>query len=281
MFKRFALLAIAVVLLLPATPALADLTIAPLRVVFKGRDRSAVVTLVNVTNNLNTYRLSWTLYKMNENGQYDPVALDEKDPFSIDKMIVFSPRQVVIKPGQQQLIRLSLRRPENLPVGEYRGHLTFTRLARSAVNLDKSGEDRERPKGQKFGISVNLSFSIPIIVRNGSDDQLKVEMISPQLRIENAGNIQRPVLTMDLTRTAGTFSTYGTILVFWQPEGGKEKRIGFIQNVALYPEVKKRKVTVPINTTDHVAGGKIRVVYQGKYESQGTIWDEKSFPVAN
>ena len=37
-------------------PAHADLTITPTRIVFEGRDRSAIVELINTTKRTNTYR---------------------------------------------------------------------------------------------------------------------------------------------------------------------------------------------------------------------------------
>ncbi len=278
MLKKSFWCIIVLALFLSSTPAQADLTIAPLRVVFKGRDRSAVVSLVNLANHVNTYRLSWMLYKMDDEGKYAPVPMDEKSPFSVDKMVIFSPRQVTINPEQHQLVRLSLRRPADLPAGEYRGHLTFTRLPPDRSRRRKQDVTTEKPKGQQIALAVNLSFSIPIIVRSGLDDQLKVALSEPTFKMENRGGKNQPVLNFDLKRVSGTFSTYGTILVYWKRPGQDEQRIGVMSNVALYPEMKKRPISIALNTPQ-ITEGTIRVAYLGKYESQGTIWDEKTLTV--
>lgn len=274
-FCHFTSFIIAMALLLSAAPAKADLTIAPLRVVFKGRDRSAVVSLVNLASHVNTYRLSWTIYKVDETGKYATMPADPKNPFTVDKMVFFSPRQVTINPDQHQLVRLSLRRPADLPPGEYRGHLTFTRLPPDLSRRRKEDETKGKPKGQEIALNVNLSLSIPVIVRSGNDDELKVEISNP---VFNRNANGQPTLDFDLKRLAGTFSTYGTIIVYWKRPGQDEQRIGVMSNVALYPEVKRRPLSIALNVPQ-ISDGSVRVAYLGKYESQNTIWDEKILSV--
>ena len=55
-------------LTIPVAGALADLMIMPVRVVFQAHDRTANVTLVNVANHKETYRLSWMYQKQKEDG---------------------------------------------------------------------------------------------------------------------------------------------------------------------------------------------------------------------
>jgi P pilus assembly chaperone PapD len=120
-------------LLIPMETARADLTITPWRVVFGPRDRSAVVDLLNITDHTNTYRMGWMIMKATANGHYELVPAtkeSDKDPHSVENMIIFSPRQVTIEPHGEQTLRLSLRRPADLPPGEYRAHLSMTRLAK-------------------------------------------------------------------------------------------------------------------------------------------------------
>jgi fimbrial chaperone protein len=260
--------------LLAATEVRADLTITPWRVVFGAHDRSAVVQLINISDRTNTYRMGWTLLKAEPDGKYRyvPATKDsDKDPHSVENMVIFTPRQVTIEPHGVQVIRLSLRRPADLPPGEYRAHMTLTRMAKA-----ERPEQDPNAKSMDLSMNVNLSFSIPIIVRQGEDKDLKVALTHPQLKQEGKAS----GLRLDLTRVAGKFSSYGTIRAFWTPPKGSEEMIGEMTNIALYPELKTRHIEVPIMTKyNNIAGGKIRVVYEGKYESEGKTWDEETFPV--
>jgi fimbrial chaperone protein len=260
--------------LLAARPARADLTITPWRVVFQDRDRSATVELVNQTNRTNIYRLTWIQLKMNEHGRYEPspIPKDDKNPHDVNNMVIFTPRQVTIEPHGQQTIRLSLRRPADLPFGEYRAHMALIRLA-------KQGPERQDPNAKSISmeLNVNLGFSIPVIVRSGEDKALKVALDSPQLAMSEEKTNKHPELRVNIDRVAGTFSTYGTIEAYWQAPGAKEEKIGSMDNVALYPEMNKRLIAVPLR--ENPTSGKMRVVYKGKYESDDKIWDEKVFPI--
>lgn len=260
-------------LLLPLQPARADLTITPYRVVFQDRDRSTTIHLLNLTNTTNTYRMSWTMMEKNKNGDYILVPVkDDKDPHSVANMVIFTPRQVTIEPHGQQIIRLSLRRPTDLPFGEYRAQLLMKKLA-------KQGPLRQDPnaKTATMELKVNLSFSVPVIVRSGDDKDLKIALTNPRLAMSKDKTGPKPELDIDIVRTAGTFSSYGALEVFWQPPQGKEVQIGQVGNVALYPELPSRMMDVVL--TENPTSGTVRVVYSGRYESEGKIWDEKTFPI--
>ena len=274
--KIIALFALLVATLSAPQPAQAvgDLTITPWRVAFQARDRSAGIELLNTSNETHTYRMGWILLKAMPSGAYEPVPYDkdkDKDPYSVPNMIVFSPRQVRIEPHGEQVVRLSLRRPADLPPGEYRAHLTFVRMA------DNRPPPKQDPnaKSISMALNVNLGFSIPVIVRQGDDRDQKVALMNPKLAIDG----KNTVLKVDITRVAGKFSTYGEIHAFWKPLKGSEIEIGMMNNVALFPELKTRNIVIPVTTKENITGGTIRMVYTGKYESEGVKWDEKSFPV--
>lgn len=268
------LLLMALFFFLPVKTAKADLTIAPIRVVFGDSDRSATVELLNITNHTNIYRLTWMETKIDKSGRFALGPVDDTKPYSVAKMVIFAPRQVTIEPHGDQTIRLSLRRPANLPFGEYRAHMVMLRLA-------KQGPERQDPndKAATPALNSNLGFSIPIIVRSGEDKDLKVALASPRLAM--GGNKEKPtlVLNIDVNRVAGKFSSYGSLEVYWQSPQSQEQLIGGLGNVALYPELQQRHLVIPLR--ENPTGGKIRVVYKGRYESEGKIWDEKTFPIGN
>jgi P pilus assembly chaperone PapD len=253
--------------------ALGDLTITPWRIAFQARDHSAGIELINGSDSPHTYRVGWTLLKALPDGRYEQVFYNkdkDKDPHSVANMVIVSPRQVMIEPHGEQIIRLSLRRPADLPPGEYRAHMTFIKMA-DHVPIKQD----PKAKGVSMSLNVNVGFSIPIIVRQGDDKDLKVSLQSPKLRAVDNGSM----LDVEVHRDAGKFSTYGSINAYWKPPKGDEVKVGDLSNVALYPEVQTRKISVPLLRKANLTAGTVRVVYEGKDEYDGTKFDEKTFPI--
>ena len=117
-----------------ASPAQANILIMPIRIVFGPRDRMQDITVLNTSETqAGTYRLAWIFAKQTEEGTY--VKLDEPLNPELDpeQTMLFSPRQVTLPPGGKQRVRLSLRRPADLPDGEYRAHLYLKNASRQAA----------------------------------------------------------------------------------------------------------------------------------------------------
>lgn len=256
--------------------AIGDLTITPWRVVFGPRDRSATIELLNTSNVAGTYRMGWMMTKATAAGKYEDVFYKQdkdkvKDPHIVPNMVIYSPRQVTVESHGEQVVRLSLRRPADLPPGEYRAHVTFTKMAdQRPVAQDPHA------KTVSMELNVNYGFSIPVIVRQGEDRALKISIQSPKMEPGEGGGT---ILMLDLHRDAGKFSSYGELEVYWKPSKGGEVKVGSMTNIAVYPEVQTRHIAMPLLRQYTIVGGTLRIVYKGALESEGTTWAEKSFPV--
>jgi P pilus assembly chaperone PapD len=259
-----------------AQPCFASLVVTPIRVIFDGRTRSAVMLLVNTDRKAHTYRLGWELMKASETGQYHEVPIDPKDPHSVTNMVIFSPRQVRIDSGGQQSIRLSLRKPADLPPGEYRAHLTFVSMPgdEEEVHLGDGGK-----KGSSFNLKVSLSVAVPIIVRNsgGSNLSQDISISEPSLVAPLATNKNgMPSMRFSLVHAVGANSTYGRIRVYM--EGDKERQIGVLNNLSVYPEQAKRIVNVTLSEPVP-QGSRLKIVYEGAQEYKGKTLAEKEIAV--
>ena len=137
------------------------------RVVFEGAQRADVMTLVNDSAEEQTYRLSWRDMKMTAEqplaevpeGTTDPAIKPARD------LVIFAPRRVTLPPGGSQQIRLMLKKPADLPEGEYRSHLLVT-PEKEAVRFDPSVA--EGGDATSIALKMLAGVSFPVIVRQGN-----------------------------------------------------------------------------------------------------------------
>lgn len=268
--KTFFLVALAgLSLAVPVAGARADLMIMPIRVVFQARDRTADVTLVNTAEKKETYRLSWMYQKQKEDGSYTQLPGPMDPAYDPGKMIIFSPRQITLDGGEQQRIRLSLRRPADLPDGEYHAHLRFQAVGDSGVRVSPLPK-----KGVSTQLSIHVGFAIPVVIRQGHYDAAAT--ISNPHFIPATAQSQAE-LEITLNRT-GHYSTTGILKALWTPPGGNEKQIGVLNNTNIFTEMTHRTAHIKL-TENRVVGGTVRVVYLGDGPDKGITYDEKTFPV--
>lgn len=255
-------------------PARAEVSVSPLRVVFGPRERSQDVTLLNLSDKRNTYRMDWVYNKMNVNGAYERQESSLTPEMDVAKSIVFSPRQVTLPPNSRQKVRLSLRRPENLPDGEYRAHLVFTKLADTGPASEAPGSRGQ--SGQDIKLNVNLGFSIPVIVRQGDYDA-NVTISDPKFIPVGQTKSGKPQLQLKINRT-GKQSALGEVRIFWDRAEDPNKFIGRLDNVAVYPEMPYRIINIDLNE-GNIPSGNLTVKYYSDGEDKNRVLAELKIPV--
>lgn len=252
-------------LFVPAQAVLADLMVMPPRLIFKDGDRMKNLTVANRSPNDATFRLSFYHQKQLENGSYEPLDASQTPEFDLSKMIVFSPRQVKLEAGGTQGVRLSMRRPPDLPDGEYRVHVKVGRQA--------GDEGRAVQKGQRVSVGINIGYAVPVILRKGKYDT--TAKISDVKYVARGGKHPQPRVEFYVNRK-GKYSALGKALVFWRGADGKEEQVGVLNKVNVFPEVDKRLVSVPLNRD--ISGGTLRVRYDGDDADEGILFDEVTVP---
>jgi len=246
--KAAAALALAApILVLPTTASagVGDLLVAPTRIILDGRKGTEII-LNNIGEEPATYRVSVEFRRMTEEGGLEDVA----EPSAADKlaqdMIVYAPRKVVLAPREPQAIRIAARVPQGIPDGEYRVHLLFRAIPPAASVLPASAV-KEPVKGVSFQITPVYGVTIPVIVRLGN---LQATAGVSDVRLETKSG--KPAVSLELSRI-GTRSTFGEVRIL---KPGVKDPIAVQRAVAVYTEVNRRRVLVPIddNFKGQVAG---------------------------
>lgn len=262
-FLRLPLL---LVLLLPVSPALAELMLYPTRIVFEGNQRAAQLELINNGTESATYRITLVNRRMSDTGAFseidDPLPGEQ---FAGD-LLRYSPRQVTLAPGAGQTVRIMVRKPANLAAGEYRSHLLFARQpdprGRTSVETSEAGADNE------IGIVITalVGATIPVIVRHGTTGA-SVALRHLDLR-QSAG--KAPVLALNLERS-GNQSVYGDLTVSFTPRGGSEQVVARTNGVAIYAPnpLRRANITLGQPAGSRLTDGVLRVSYRQQAEDGG------------
>lgn len=256
-------------MILAVLPAHADLMINPTRIVFDKNRRSAQIDLINDSATSATYRLALVNRRMTDAGEFNAIDTAGPGDAFADGMLVYSPRQITLAPGAQQLVRIALRKPEELAPGEYRSHLFFEKVAdtTAAQNIENLGR---APAGE-VGVSITalLGVSIPVIVRHGDT---AAEVSIDHLALEPAGAGQAPLLSLQLNRS-GNRSVFGDLTVSFKPQGGAGQVIGKAGGLAVYTPNPLRRTTLNLRMPPGLAlaHGTLSVTYQERPEDGGRL----------
>jgi hypothetical protein len=255
-------LALAVTVAAFPKPARADLLLVPQRIVFEEQDRAATLTLVNNGNETETYRISWKQLRQLPDGQYAEITTPGPGELFADEMIRYSPRQVTLEPGEPQTVRLMLRKPADLPAGEYRSHLAFTAEPRMI------GAPASANGGSGKNLGVQLAFvygvSIPVIVRQGklsASATLAMTMKPSSSGYDVTALIGR----------SGTESLYGDLIVNYQPPSGKLVPLQEVDGVSVLLPNNQRSATIGVTLTPEQRrdGGQLDLIFRAPPEAGG------------
>jgi hypothetical protein len=159
-----------------------------------------------------------------------------------------------------------LRPPASGGAEEYRTHLTVTALPPEDAGFTAAQAARSGSDEVSLQVIALFSVSIPLIVREGAID-VRADISAP-VRLPAAEDTPNGALRLELVRL-GTNSVYGDVEVH-AGQGPRERLIAVLRGVAVYPEIERRTVIVPL--AEPVAADEpIRVVYKDDDTRAGTV----------
>ncbi len=250
-----------------------NVSVAPTRVVFEGRIRSAQVALINQGTAPVTYRISFTQRRMTEDGGFEEITTPGPADAFADPLIRYSPRQVTLEPGVGQTVRLLLRKPAGLEPGEYRSHLLLR-----AVPPEDAGTSIESIGDQEVGVNLKPIYGalIPVIVRHGD---LSAGVTLSDLAFEAD---EKPTVSFRFERSGGR-SVYGDVTVSWIPAGsGSETVVQLVKGIAVYTPNPSRTVRLALHPPDGVdlRDGRLKVTFAERPEAGGAVQAEAEIPLS-
>lgn len=255
-------------MLLSSTPvfALGELMVVPPRTLIEGRTRSAVISLINNGKEPTTYRFSIVNRRMNESGKLEDVKEASPEERLANSLIRFSPREVVLPPGGAQNVVIRIRKPADLPAGEYRSHL----LIQMIPPASESRNHLENRSSNKLQVRLIPLYCVttPIIVRHG---ETSAEASLSDLRI------QQQFLCLTLHRK-GSRSLFGDLTVHFLPDAnpGKAVVVSSVRGIGLYTPTNRIQGKYPLSPPAGtiLRGGKLLVSFKERPEQGGNAFAE-------
>jgi len=255
----------------PQSPGLGDLLVAPTRLVFEGRKRSAELNLSNIGTSRATYRISLIRMEMDENGGIKELPFDHEAPESLRGLFRYSPREVTLEARESQTIRIQVRKPAELQAGEYRLHMMFRAVPPTAELANPS----PKPAGTK-GLSIRLTpiygIAIPVILRHG-ETSAKVSLADLNL------DPSHQTLRLRLERQ-GNQSVYGDLQVTLLPPSGPPLVMAEANGLAVYVPNAQRRLNLSLpKDLKWVPGSRLRVAYSLPPTEGGALLAEALLPL--
>jgi fimbrial chaperone protein len=218
------------------------ISVTPRRLVIPPGAKTGTVSVVNGSEVPRRYMLWLIDQAMDESG-----AMRRQDNFSYaaSPMIKFVPREFAVQPGERQVVRVLVSRPEGLADGDYHSHLVFREVLPGGA--DEAGGGGKAPYG----------IAMPLVVQQGRVESA-LDIGGAHLGEKTPGAPRR--LIVELTRR-GNAEASGKLGASYAGNGQKPLEIMRPQKVYLYREVEKisREFDVPL-LPENAAGGKI-IVY--------------------
>ena len=251
-----------------ASSVWADLSIFPTRIVLEKNQRSAQVELMNNGTEPQSYRINLVNRRMGENGEFIEIDQPGDGELFADSLLRFSPRQVQILPGTSQIVRILVRKPAELLVGEYRSHLQFDRLAQAAGS--SSIESSQATDRKEIGVVITalVGASIPVILRHG-DTQVNVSLSNLKMELAvNAADASAPELIFMMNRN-GSRSVYGDLIATLTARNGTSMEVAKMGGVAVYVPNEFRRVRLPlvVPKSMDLSGGTLKLVYKERADA--------------
>ena len=247
-----------------------DLGVSPTRIVLEGRTRTAQVSLLNKGTAKVTYRISVVNMRMTQDGRFERIEEPDAGQQFAHRFLRFAPRQVVLEPGGSQTVRILLRKPKNLPSGEYRSHLYFSAVPKP--NAGRNVELANDGEGIRISLTVVPGVTIPVIVRHG-ELTVSASLSGLTLVRPTDANAKTPLASVRITRN-GDRSLFGDVTVtYMNGTGGNEYVLAKANKLAVYTPNVSRVLALPLRVPQGVtlAGGRLQVVYRARSEDGGQV----------
>ena len=208
------------------------LFVAPHRLVVPPSEKVSVLNISNKSSEARRYDLTLIDQVMNEKGVTQRL---DTFPYSIKQMVKFVPKRFSLQPGEQQTVRVMIKRPADLADGDYHSHLLFREVPLNVKDKAQLAAERKTAeKSVSFEITTLYGIAVPIIIQQGKIIQ-DIEFDTPTLAMSDDGKQRQ--LSINFTRI-GNSEAAAKLKAEYVQDGKAPVQIIDPQWIRLYREVE-------------------------------------------
>lgn len=240
---------------LAAPPAAAQmegsvLFVAPHRLIITPGQRIDTIAVSNKSDRERRYDLSLIDQIMTEKGVTKRLDSNEKFEYSVKDMVTYVPRRFNLKPGESQVVRVKVKRDENLADGDYHSHLLFREVPLTRKDRERLQEERAlAEKTVSFEIRTLYGIAVPIVVQQG---KVTSDIGMNDLSLGSANGKQ--TVSIGFSRT-GNAEASGKLSAEYVKGGGKPVTVIEPQWIRMYREAGNITKTFSLTKLPEGAGG--------------------------
>lgn len=239
--------------------------LAPLRQVITAESPHREFTVSNSTDRILTASASWLHLSASEDG-YKPTPVNARAALAAAPWLIMTPAQFTLAPGERQIIQISLKPGAIPPAGERRSHL-----------LIEAGAERtpmRRTSNSGLQVDIGVGISAPVILRGAG--KADATMKDAKLLRDANGDLEIELFVTPKK----SHSTYGAIAATFKADDddGVGETLAFVDNVAGYPDTKRRRVSLAFGRRK-LGSGVLTLRYIGTEEYAGRIFHEREFAI--
>lgn len=231
-----------------------NLVIYPKRLVFDDNKKIEKLVLSNTGKDSAVYSISFVEYKMNENGDFKEITVEEPGLKFSSPYVRMYPRLVKLGPNESQILKVQTYNTGGLEEGEYRSHLYF-RAEKEKSALGQPTKAKESIVSVK--IEAIFGVSIACILRKGADSTV----VSISDMVYEKSNENDYYLQFKVNR-AGNMSFYGDCKVTYTSVDNKSYEVGIVKGIGVYTPGVLRNMKIKLNKPANVnfTGGSFKVM---------------------
>lgn len=229
------------------------LSIAPKQVIFTPNSKKvATLLLSNSSNQVNTYRIRLIHYQMQKDGNFKDIDLKEHPlPYTLNRKVRFSPRQITIAPKSTQVVKVMIRGVKNLQGHEYRSRIKFITIPA----LKKNEPNLEDGK-IGFNLIGLFGISVPVIYwPEGTHSELQIKNLTAKVQPDGLH------IKFTAIRT-GNASNFSDLTFYLNKNGIKTKIYQIKRHFIYYPATEVEREYIVKDFPEKTLGGTIEVDIQ-------------------